>query len=61
MAGDLTAVDVQDLAGDVGRRLQEQDAVYDVADLAGPPERGTLGAEVLVAVGRALRGLDDAR
>ena len=47
VAGDLTAVDVQDLAGDVGRGLQEQDAVHHVADLAGPPERGTLGAEVL--------------
>jgi hypothetical protein len=29
----LAAVDVQDLAGDVGRGLQEQDAVYYVADL----------------------------
>jgi len=34
----LAAVDVQDLAGDVGRRLQEQDAVDDVADLTGPAE-----------------------
>ena len=52
---------VQDLPGDVGRGLQEQDAVHHIADLAGPPERGTPGAEVLVAVGRALRGLDDAQ
>ena len=38
VAGDLTAVDVQDLAGDVGRGLQEQDAVHHVADLAGPAD-----------------------
>ena len=35
MPGGLAAVDVQDLAGDVRRRLQEQDAVDHVADLAG--------------------------
>ena len=34
--GDLAAVDVQDLAGDVRRRLQEQDTVDHVADLPGP-------------------------
>ncbi len=33
MVGDRAAVDVQDLAGDLGRGLQEQDAVYYVADL----------------------------
>jgi hypothetical protein len=36
--GDLAAVDMQDLTGDVGRRLQEHDAVHDVADLAGYSE-----------------------
>jgi len=41
VAGDLPAVDVEDLAGDVRRRLQEQDAVDHVADLAGVPERGS--------------------
>ena len=40
VAGDLATVDVQDLAGDERRRLQEQDAVDDVADLAHVPERG---------------------
>ena len=31
MTGDLAAIDVHDLASDVGRRLEEQDAVDDVA------------------------------
>jgi hypothetical protein len=34
VTGDLTAVDVQDFAGDEGRWLQEEDAVDDVAGLA---------------------------
>ncbi len=57
----LAAVDVQDLAGDVGRGLQEQDAVHDVADLACAAEPGKLVAKAVVAAGRAGRGLDDAR
>jgi hypothetical protein len=40
VTGDLAAVDVQVLAGDVRRGLQEQDRVHHVADLADPPERG---------------------
>jgi len=36
----LATVDVQDLPGDGGRGLQEQDGVHDVADLADLPERG---------------------
>ena len=44
MAGDLAAVDVQDLAGNERRRLQEKDAVDDVADLAHVPDRGELRA-----------------
>jgi len=52
VTGDLAAVDVQDLAGDMRRCLQEQDAVPDVADLAGAPERGELVAEPLVAFRR---------
>ena len=39
VAGGLAAVDVQDLAGDERRGLQEEDAVDDVADLAHAPER----------------------
>ena len=34
MTGGLAAVDVQDLASDVGQGLQEQHAVDDVTDLA---------------------------
>ena len=60
-AGDLAAVDVQELAGDVRRVLQEQDAVNHVADLPHAPERGKLAAEPLVAFRRVHRGLDDAR
>ena len=59
--GGLAAVDVQDLAGDVGRRLQEQNGVHHVADLAGPAERGKPAAQVLVAFRRLVRGLDDPR
>ena len=47
----MAAIDVQDspvMKGD----LQEQDAVHDVADLAGPPERGKLAAEPVVAFRR---------
>ena len=60
MTGDLAAVDVQDLAGDERRRLQEEDAVDDVADLADVPNRGELGAEPGVALRRMHRRLDDA-
>src|SRR6202042_58532 len=58
--GDLAAVDVQDLASDVGQGLQEQPAVDDVTDLAGPAERVKPVTEVL-AIRRVHRGLDDAR
>jgi len=34
VAGDPAAIDVQDLPGDMGRCLQEQHAVHNVADLA---------------------------
>jgi DNA-binding CsgD family transcriptional regulator len=61
VAGGTAAVDVQDLAGDVRRRLQEQDAVDHVADLAGPAHRRQPVAQPFVAVGRVHRGLDDAR
>jgi hypothetical protein len=40
---------------------QEQDAVHDVADLADPPHRGQLVAEVGVAFRRVHRRLDHAR
>ena len=60
VAGDLAAVDVQDLAGDERRRLQEEDAVDDVADLAHAPERVEPGERV-VGLRRVLRRLDDAR
>jgi hypothetical protein len=36
----------------LARRLQEQDAADDVADLADPPERGKLGPERGIALGR---------
>jgi hypothetical protein len=61
VAGDLAAVDVQDLTGDIGRGLQEKDAVDDVADLADPAERREPVAEVLVVFRRVRGGLDDAR
>ena len=61
MTSGLAAVDVQDLSSDVGRGLQEQDAVDDVADLADPAERGELVTESVVAVRRVHRRLDDAR
>ena len=61
VTGDLSAVYVQDLSGDVRRGLQEQDAVHDVADLAHPPERGKPVTEAFVAFRRVHRGLDDAR
>jgi hypothetical protein len=61
VTGALAAIDVQDLAGDVGRGLQEENAVDDVADLAGPSERGKPAAEVVIAFPRVHRGLDDAR
>src|SRR5215469_5191859 len=60
VAGDLAAVDVQDLPGDVRRGLQEQHAVHHVADLA-YAERGKLVAEIFVAFRRVLRGPDDAQ
>jgi hypothetical protein len=59
--GDLATVDVQDLSRDVRSRLQEQDAVDDVADLANASERGKPVTELLVAVRRVHRRLDDAR
>jgi hypothetical protein len=40
---------VQDFPGDVGRRLQEQDGVHDVADLASAAEWDKSVNEVLVA------------
>ena len=61
VTGGLAAVDVQDLAGDVRRCLQEQDAVDDVADLADAPERGKPVTESVIAVRRVHRRLDDAR
>jgi hypothetical protein len=39
MTGDLAAVDVQDLTGDVRRGLREQDGVDHVGDLSDPAER----------------------
>ena len=51
MARDLAAVDVQDLAGDERRRLQEKDTVDDVADLAHVPHR-ELRAELGIALRR---------
>jgi hypothetical protein len=38
VTGAPAAVDVQDLAGDVWRRLEEQDGVHHVADLTDAPE-----------------------
>ena len=58
VADALAAVDVQDLADDGRRRLQEQ---HDVADLACPPEQGKPVVETVVAAGQVYRGLDGAR
>ena len=60
VAGDLAAVDMKDLAGNERRRLQEKDAVDDVADLAHVPYRRELGAETGIALRRMHRRLDDA-
>src|SRR5437764_10361295 len=49
VAGDLAAVDVQDLAGNERRRLEDDDGVDDVADLAHVPYRGEPRAEPGVA------------
>ena len=51
---------MHDLAGDVGRGLEEQHGVNHVADLAGPPERRQLVTEAVVGLRRVLRGPDDA-
>ena len=40
VADDLAAVDVQDLAGNERRRLEDDDGVDDVADLAHVPYPG---------------------
>src|ERR1700734_4455223 len=61
VTGDLAALDVQDLASDVGQGLQEQDAVDDVDGVAGPPERAKPVTEVVATFRRVHRGLDDAR
>ena len=61
MPGDLAAVDVQDLPGNVRRCFQEQDSVDDVADLADASKRKKPATEFLVAVRRVHRRLDDAR
>ena len=52
VTGDLATVDMEDLARDVGRRLQEQNAVDDVADLAHAPERCNTLAECLISFRR---------
>src|SRR3954465_4735017 len=61
VAGDLATVDVQDLAGDERRRLEEHDRVDDVADLSDVPHRGEPCAEPGVARRGMGRGLDDSR
>ena len=61
VTGALAAVDVQDLAGNERRCLQEEDAVDDVADLAHVPEWGELRAKCGVAFRRMHWRLDDAR
>jgi hypothetical protein len=61
VAGDLAAVDVQDLAGNERRRLEDDDGVDDVADLARVPYRGEPRAEPGVVFRRMHRRLDDAR
>jgi hypothetical protein len=55
VTGDLAAVDVQDLAGDVWRGLQGQNAVYHVTDPAGAAERREPVTEAVVAVWRCTR------
>ena len=61
VARDPAAVDVQDLTGNEGRRLQEEDAVDDVTDLAHVTDRGELVTEPLIARHRMLGCPDDAR
>ena len=61
MTGDLAAVDVHDLAGDEGRRLQEEDGVDDVIDLADVPEWDEALPETGVALRGMRRRLNDAR
>src|ERR1700749_638769 len=60
MTGGPTAVDVQDLPGDVGRGLQEQDTVHDVTDLARVAKRGSPAAVAVGTAGRVEGGLDEA-
>ena len=60
VSGDLPAVDVHHLPGDVGRRLEEQDGPDHVADLARPAQRGGPGAGS-VAFRWVHGGLDNAR
>ena len=60
MASDLAPVDVQDFAGNERRRLQEEDAVDDVADLAHVSNRRELRAESGVTLCRMHWRLDDA-
>jgi IS5 family transposase len=51
---------VQDLTSNVARGLQEQDTVYDVADLARAAERRKPADGAAKAAGRVQRGLDHA-
>src|SRR3954468_7396203 len=59
VSGAHTAVDVQDLACDERRRLQEEHGVHDVAHLAHPSDR-VQGGEELVGLLRVHGGLDGA-
>ena len=59
MTGDLTTVNVQDLAGHEWRRLKEENGTDNVADLANVAQRWELGPEVGIALRRVNRGLND--
>ena len=61
VASDLTAVDVEDLAGNERRGLEVEDAVDDVGDLPYVPHWWELRAEPGVALRWMHRRLDDAR
>src|SRR3954452_17019218 len=60
VAGDLAAVDVQDLSGDERRRLQEENPVDHIADLTDASER-VEPSERVVRLRGMLRRLDDAQ
>src|ERR1700677_2663470 len=61
VTGDLASVDVDDFAGDEGGRLQEEDGIDHVVDLADVPERDKSLSETGVAPWGRDGGLNEAR